>query len=79
LWYFAHVIGGSDEAMMMMMTTVFWDVAPHSLVEIGRRFGSASCLHHQANSLSWEHEISARKIGAKKRPREEHCLCARGV
>jgi hypothetical protein len=27
--------------------TVFWDVAPCSLIEIDRRFGRAYCLHHE--------------------------------
>jgi hypothetical protein len=30
-----------------MNTTVFWDVAPCSLVEMDRRFRGAHCLHHQ--------------------------------
>jgi hypothetical protein len=30
-----------------MQMTVFYDVAPCSLVEIGRRFRDAYCLHHQ--------------------------------
>jgi hypothetical protein len=29
--------------------TVFWDVAPCSLVEIDRRFTGAYCLHHQGD------------------------------
>jgi hypothetical protein len=31
-----------------MKTTVFWDRAPCSLVEIDRRFRGVYCLHHQA-------------------------------
>jgi hypothetical protein len=30
-----------------MKMTVFWDVAPCNLVEIGGRFRGAYCLHHQ--------------------------------
>jgi hypothetical protein len=30
-----------------MNMTVFWDVAPCSLVEIDRRFRGAYCLYHQ--------------------------------
>jgi hypothetical protein len=32
-----------------MKMTVFWDVAPCSLVEIYRRFRGAYCLHHQGD------------------------------
>jgi hypothetical protein len=28
---------------------IFWDVAPCSLVETGRRFGGAYCLHHRGD------------------------------
>jgi hypothetical protein len=31
---------------LFVKTTVFWDVAPCSLVEIFRRFRGACCLHH---------------------------------
>jgi hypothetical protein len=30
-----------------MKMTVFWDVAPRSLVEIDERFRGDCCLHHQ--------------------------------
>jgi hypothetical protein len=38
-----------------MKMTVFWDVAPRSLVKIGRRFGGAYCLHLQdlKHLFSW--------------------------
>jgi hypothetical protein len=32
-----------------MKMAVFWDVAPCSLVDIGRRFRGAYCLHHQGD------------------------------
>jgi hypothetical protein len=32
-----------------MKVTVFWDVAPCSLVKIDRRFRAAYCLHHQGD------------------------------
>jgi hypothetical protein len=32
--------------------TVFWDVAPCSLIKVYRRFKCACCLHHQGDSLS---------------------------
>jgi hypothetical protein len=32
-----------------LKTTVFWDIAPCSLVEIDRRFGGAYSLHHNGN------------------------------
>jgi hypothetical protein len=32
-----------------MEMAVFWVVAPCSLVEVYRRFGGASCLHHQGD------------------------------
>jgi hypothetical protein len=32
-----------------MKMTVFWDVAPCSLVEVYRRFRGAYCLHHQSD------------------------------
>jgi hypothetical protein len=34
-----------------MKMTVFWDVAPCSLVEMYRRIRDAYCLHHQGNEL----------------------------
>jgi hypothetical protein len=36
--------GGRGQGLKM---TVFWDVAPCSLVEIARCFRDAYCLHHQ--------------------------------
>jgi hypothetical protein len=52
--------------------TAFWDIAPCSLVEVGRRFRGVYCLHHQewdytaqyprwlssSYSPPWEPEIS---------------------
>jgi hypothetical protein len=35
-----------------MKMTVFWGVAPFSLVEIDRCFRGACCLHHQGNEIS---------------------------
>jgi hypothetical protein len=35
--------------------TVFWDVAPCSLVEIDRRFSGAYCLHHQDDGIDSKH------------------------
>jgi hypothetical protein len=32
-----------------MKMTVFWDIAPCSLVEVYRRFRGACCLHHQGD------------------------------
>jgi hypothetical protein len=32
-----------------MRTSVFWDAAPCSLVDINRRFRGAYCLHRQAD------------------------------
>jgi hypothetical protein len=32
-------------------TVVFWDVVPHSLVDIGQRFRRAYCFHHQGQYL----------------------------
>jgi hypothetical protein len=32
---------------MSMKVTVFWDVAPCSLVEVYQHFRGACCLHHQ--------------------------------
>jgi hypothetical protein len=36
-----------------MKMSVFWDVAPCILVDTGRRFRGAYCLHHQGNDTSW--------------------------
>jgi hypothetical protein len=63
---------------MMMMMTVLWDVAPHSLVEIGRRFGSASPsiineTHYHGNIKSQLGKL-ARRSG-----REKNTVCARAV
>jgi hypothetical protein len=41
-----------------MKMTVFWYVAPCSLVEIYRRFRDAYCLHHQDDKLSGHDETS---------------------
>jgi hypothetical protein len=40
-------------AAMSIKMTVFWDVAPWSLVEIDRRFRGAVCLHHQGDFWSY--------------------------
>jgi hypothetical protein len=34
-----------SERNLPLKMTVFWDVAPCSMVEIDRRFGGAYCLH----------------------------------
>jgi hypothetical protein len=44
-WYFRSSLAAS------MKMTVFWDVAPCSLVEIGLRFRGAYCLHHQGDDF----------------------------
>jgi hypothetical protein len=36
-----------DEKQVGVKMTIFWDVAPYSLVEIDGRFRGACCLHHQ--------------------------------
>jgi hypothetical protein len=36
-----------------MKVTVFWDDVPCSLVETGRRFRGAYCLHHQGNDRDY--------------------------
>jgi hypothetical protein len=33
--------------LLKMKMTLFWDVAPCSLVETDRRFRGTCCLHHQ--------------------------------
>jgi hypothetical protein len=35
-----------------MKITIFWDVAPCSLVEVYRRFRGAFCLHYQGDEYS---------------------------
>jgi hypothetical protein len=47
-----------------LMTTVFWDVAPCSLVEVYRRFRGAYCLHHRGGCLRtrrWEEYLDLRR------------------
>jgi hypothetical protein len=39
--------------------TVFWDVVPCSLVEIGCRFGGAYCLHHQGDG---PHDVGSKYL-----------------
>jgi hypothetical protein len=34
-----------------MKMTVFWDIAPCSLVETGRHFRDVYCLHHQGDEM----------------------------
>jgi hypothetical protein len=34
------------------MMTIFWDIAPCSLVETDRRCRGAYCLNHQGNTLN---------------------------
>jgi hypothetical protein len=46
--YFDTVIFQILTAASMKMT-VFWNVAPCSLVEIDRRFRDSYCLHHQGD------------------------------
>jgi hypothetical protein len=38
-------------AAASMKMTVFWVVAPCSLVEVYRRFRGASCFHHQGDPV----------------------------
>jgi hypothetical protein len=35
-----------------MKMTVFWDVAPCSLVDVYRRFRGTYCLHHQGDECT---------------------------
>jgi hypothetical protein len=44
-----------------MKMTLFWDVAPCSLVEIDRHFGGTYCLHHQevgSHALSYDTTVA---------------------
>jgi hypothetical protein len=40
---------GLTAASMESSSSVFWDVAPCSLVEVYRRFRGVYCLHHQGD------------------------------
>jgi hypothetical protein len=50
-----------------MKFRVFWDVAPSSYIEVGRRFRGAYCLHHQYTPLkrrsasTWLHGATSQK------------------
>jgi hypothetical protein len=49
-------------------TTVFWDVAPCSLVETDRRFRGAFCLHHQGRRPDYggsKHLLKRRSISTR--------------
>jgi hypothetical protein len=46
--------------VVSMKITVFWDVAPCSLVEVYRYFRGACCLHHQG-ALIMEAAIKSEK------------------
>jgi hypothetical protein len=37
------------EQLQLLKMTVFWDIAPNSLVVIGRRLRGVYCLHHQGD------------------------------
>jgi hypothetical protein len=46
---YAFFICGNKNVLVKI--TVFWDVAPCSLVEVYRRFRGTCCLHHQGDHL----------------------------
>jgi hypothetical protein len=46
------------------MTTVLWDFALFSLVETGRRFRGANCLHHRPDDRT----LKRRSVSASLRP-----------
>jgi hypothetical protein len=41
-----------NASLTLMKITVFWDVAPCSMVEVYRRFTGVYCLHHQGDETS---------------------------
>jgi hypothetical protein len=52
-----------------MKMTVFWDVAPCSLVENDRNFGSTHCLHHQG------YHPTRPNVGAGLARYRAYCTC----
>jgi hypothetical protein len=52
----------ANKSSVVMKMTVFWDVAPCSLVEIYRRFRDACCLHHQVAMMMEAVSISVTSV-----------------
>jgi hypothetical protein len=52
-----------------MKMTVFFDVAPCSLVEVHLRFKDAYCLHHQGD------EYSSWQISTRLQTEDSHLRC----
>jgi hypothetical protein len=47
-----HALSHSVYSFLLSKMADFWVVAPHSLVEVYRRFRGACCRHHQGDE--WE-------------------------
>jgi hypothetical protein len=60
-----------------MKMTVFWDVAPCSLVEDYRRFRGACCLHHQGDE--WEPASAAKVLPGPTGSYMSNRFLARGL
>jgi hypothetical protein len=56
------------------MMTVFWDVAPCSLVEVYRRLRCAYCLHHHQTARPNILEDSHLHIRRRKNLKSHHML-----
>jgi hypothetical protein len=46
---FASLKGNKCSLILFLKMAVLWDVAPCSLLVIGRRFREGDCLHHQGD------------------------------
>jgi hypothetical protein len=57
-WDRSKNLNFSEEQKEEMKMTVFWDVAPCSLVEVYRRFRCAHCLHHQGDETTRTSKMS---------------------
>jgi hypothetical protein len=58
-WYSTHVDLTTRTSALKLQEVVkisiFWDVAPCSIVEVDRRFRGAYCLHHQGDEAGSKH------------------------
>jgi hypothetical protein len=53
-----------------MKMAVFWDIAPYSLVDIGRHFRGTYCLHHKGDRP--ETSVSIYKTTRRNIPEDSH-------
>jgi cephalosporin hydroxylase len=50
------------QVLKAVKITAFWNIAPCTVVEVGRRFGGSYCLYHQSDGGGGKHLCNASQL-----------------